>query len=140
MIQTQQIVVDGATYSVTQFSATKGMKLLTRLTKILGEPMSVFMSDENADAQKVLPVAIAALSERLEEDMVVQTVKELMDGVRDSDGPIQFDTHFAGKFGHLFKLLAKILEVQYGDFFGALIAKGSALQQKQAVPMRKKTR
>lgn len=138
MIETRDVTVDDKRYSVTQFSATKGTKILTRLTMLLGEPLSVFMADQEADAQKVLPVAISALCARLDEDVVVNTLKELMDGVRDENGPIQFDTHFAGRFGHMFKLLPKILEVQYGDFLGVLfVAAGS----KQILPtMKAKTK
>ena len=128
MIHTREILVDGESYKVTQFSASKGMKLLTRLIKILGEPMASFFSNPDAEQEMAFQVALAALSDKLDEDVVLATVKELIDSLSDGDGQISFDTHFAGRFGHLFKVLGKILEVQYGDFFGVLVAKGSGVQ------------
>ncbi|QMV49879.1 MAG: hypothetical protein [Mu-like cryoconite phage AB09] len=140
MLDTRTVEVDGATFEVTQFSATKGMKLLTRLTRILGEPLSVLMADENAEVQKALPEAVKSLITRLDEDEVVDTVKQLLTGVRlRGEGELQFDTFFAGKFGMLFKLLKEIIMVQYGDFLGVLAVKGSGLGKRPAATMKKKT-
>jgi len=131
MIHTREITVDDKSYSVTQFSASKGMKMLTRLVKILGEPMAAFFSDPDAEMELAFPAALAALSDKLDEDVVLQTVKELVESLTTSEGPVQFDTYFAGQFGHLFKVLGKILEVQYGDFLSVLVVKGSAAHAKK---------
>ena len=139
MIHTREVMVDGKKYSVTQFSASKGMKLLTRLVKILGEPMASFFSNPDAEQEIAFQAALAALSDKLDEDVVLNTVKELIDSLSDAEGSIQFDTYFAGQFGHLFKVLGKILEVQYGDFFGVLVAKGSEAQAAKKVMTRTST-
>ena len=137
MIETRDVLVEGRTYQVTQFSATKGIRMMTRLTKILGEPMGFLFASEKADADQMLPLAIRALADKLDEDVVLDTVKQLLEGVRDSNGEIQFETHFAGKMKLLFGLLAKVLEVQYGDFIGGLVVKGLNQSQKSATKPKK---
>lgn len=139
MIHTREILVDGQSYSVTQFSASKGMKLLTRLVKILGEPMASFLSNPDAEAEGAFQMALGSLSEKLDEDVVLNTVKELIDCLSTSEGPIQFDTHFAGRFGHLFKVIGEVLKFQYGDFLGVLVAKGSGAQAKKQAKTRTST-
>lgn len=139
MIHTREILVDGQKYNVTQFSASKGMKLLTRLVKILGEPMASFLSNPDAQQEQAFQVALGSLSDKLDEDVVLNTVKELVDSVSTSEGPIQFDLHFAGRFGHLFKVLGEVLKIQYGDFFGVLVAKGSGALAKKKVKTRTST-
>lgn len=134
MIETRDIVVEGRTYQVTQFSATKGIKMMTRLTKIIGEPIGFMFSNEGADVDQMLPMAIRALSDKLDEDMVLDTVKQLLEGVRNHEGELEFDQYFSGKMGLLFKILGKVLEVQYGDFFGGLIAKGFVHKKVAARP------
>lgn len=108
--------------------------MMTRLTKIIGEPIGFMFANEGVDVDQMLPMAIRALSEKLDEDMVLDTVKQLLEGVRDKDGEIEFDHDFSGKMGLLFKLLGKVLEVQYGDFFGGLVAKGFAQKKAAARP------
>jgi hypothetical protein len=127
VVHTKSVTVDSETYEVTQFGASKGMKMLTRLTKILGEPMGMLFAEDNAEVDKALPLALKALSDRLDEEMVLDTVKQLLTGIRNHDGEIQFETHFAGRLGHMFKLLSKVLEVQFGDFLGVLGVKGSGI-------------
>lgn len=138
MIETRDVLVEGRTYQVTQFSATKSIKMMTRLTKILGEPMGFMFADEKANADEMLPLAIRALVSKLDEDLVIDTVKQLLEGVRDSNGEINFEVHFAAKMGLLFKVLGKVLEVQYGDFFGGLVANGFGRQLSPVTKAKKK--
>ena len=77
--------IDGEDYIITQFGATKSMKVLTRLTKIVGEPIGKVAGgiepgksvlDQNLDGQ-MIGAAIKALADNLDEDVVITTVKEL---------------------------------------------------------------
>lgn len=139
--------VDGEEYTFTQFGATKSMKVLTRLSKIVGEPIGKVaggiepgksMLDQDLDGQ-LIGAAIKALTDNLDEDVVVNTVKELCSCVLYKGGTLDktFDIHFQGRLGHLFKVVGAVLEVQYGDFLGALgdIAALTQAGTRQASPM-----
>jgi hypothetical protein len=95
--------------------------------KIIGEPMAIGVGalqgpgsllDKNVDGG-VLGKAVRALSEKLDEDNVIALVKEFVgEGACVCDGAkVNFNTHYEGKLGHMFKVLKTALEVQYGDFF-----------------------
>lgn len=120
----QEVVVDGEHYLVHQFPATKAMKMLTRIVKLIGEPVSVLSDGFNSDAKEILPKAVRALAERLDENVVEQTVKDLLRSVFQGGTCVadRFDTHFQGRIGHMFKLLAEVLRYQYGDFLAVLAA------------------
>src|SRR5688572_16496070 len=101
MRQVKEVIVGEHTYSITQFSATKGLKLLTRLTKIIGEPIAVLAGEGGLDAEvsgKLMGQAIKALADKLDEANVIQTVKELLEGVTRNGAPINFDIDFAADF------------------------------------------
>jgi Phage tail assembly chaperone protein, TAC len=72
----------------------------------------------------ILGKAARALIERMDEDEVVGLIKKLTsEGVLCDHQPIVFDTHYEGNLGHLFKVLMAALEVQYGNFTGAILAR-----------------
>ncbi len=117
---TQEKEVDGIVYEITQFSATKSLRLLTRLASYFSEPIGVIVDkgglDANLSSDLVSKMA-KSLFEKLDESQVEKTVKELLEGVRCEGKQILFDTHFQGRLLHLFKVLKAVLEVQYNDFF-----------------------
>jgi hypothetical protein len=119
--------VDGQDYEFQQFGADKALRLLTRLMKIIGEPMAIGVGalqgpgsllDKNVDGG-VLGKAVRALSEKLDEDSVITLVKEFVgEGACVCNGAkVIFNTHYEARLGHMFKVLKAALEVQYGDFF-----------------------
>ena len=121
--------IDEHKYDVSQFGASQSWKMLVRLSKIMGGPMSELLAKydpkkkvSDQDLGDFLPAAVKSLLSNLDENSSLSTVKELcascmVDGVRLE--PI-FDVHFQGKLGHLMKVLGFILEAQYGDFLGAM--------------------
>ncbi len=120
----QEVSVDGESYMVHAFPATKALKILTRLTKLVGEPLSVFGGGIDGKAEELIPKAVRALAERLDENDVELLVKDILRSVSHGGVSVadKFETHFQLKFGHLFKLLASVLKFQYGDFFSVLAA------------------
>jgi hypothetical protein len=123
MIHSTEVHIDGQLYAFTHFPATKATKLLTRLMKMIGEPLSLFASAGGLNAElsgDLIGRAVTALGMKLDENEVERTVKDLLEGVRCNNQFIVFDTHFAGRVGHLFKVLAAQLKFQYEDFFGGL--------------------
>jgi hypothetical protein len=129
---TEERMVDGLTYEISKFSATKGVRMLTRLASLLGEPIGAFTEgglDKKITGDMVSRAA-KALFERLDENQAEKTVKDLLENVRCDGKAIQFDTHFQGRILHLFKVLKEVLEVQYGDFFGEITKLGDLLDNK----------
>ena len=129
MRETKEVVVDNHTYTIGQFTPSKGLKILVRLSKIAGQPLAMMadsfkgkgMLDSDVNGE-LLGRAIQALTMNLDEATVEQTVKELLQGVLRDGKPLNFEIDFAQRYGHLFKVLGAVLEAQYGDFFGAIVA------------------
>lgn len=124
-IDLQQFVdIGDRQYCITLFAPTRALKLLTRLTKLLGEPMAVMSAAEGGGPEKVfelLPKATKALMERLgDEEAVVKLVKDLLECATRDRKQITFDTEFQGRLGDMMKLLSKVVEIQFQDFFKAL--------------------
>lgn len=141
--------IDGKVYEFEQFRTSVSLRVLAKLTKVLGEPLAMAMSSffktakPSNEAQKLDPEtgvpipskkildqeidsnaltkAIGLLIERLDEVDVVDLVEQLAaKGVLCDHKPIVFDLHYRGDIGHLFKVVAAALEVQYGNFIGAI--------------------
>jgi len=138
MRNSTEFEVDGARYRTTKYPATKGLKILTRLSQVAGEPMAMLMSEDlDKDVSpSFVGAAVRALVEKLDEDLVEMLVKDILSGTDIIDGsktrPVLpcFDEEFAGRFGHLFKVLKEIVGFQYGDFFGGLAETGGAFLNK----------
>lgn len=140
MIESRETVIDGVRYRVSQLGARHALRLLTTLAKVLGPGLgkgldSVLQAKGGgklaelleADTSKLqLGPAVEALVDRLDEPTVEAVVNQLADatvlvlGDKAPQLSAVFDAHFAGKLGQMFKWLAFALEVQFGDFFGAL--------------------
>lgn len=128
----KSFAIGGETYTITLFSPTRAVKLATKLSKLVLEPLSVMAgasgNKNNPDQNKVvelLPQAIRSLTQRLDEDEVLDLIRELMTSVSKNKKQIQFDLEFTGRLGDMVKLVYKIIEVQFEDF---IIALGEMLQ------------
>jgi len=122
--------VDDIPYEFSQFGAERALKLLVRLSKIVGKPLALAVSSAEGEGSllkkqvnpNTLALAVEALMERLDESEAVEIIKGLTSG--DScmcqGRRIEFNTHYEGRLPHMFKVLAAALEVQYGNFFDAL--------------------
>ena len=144
MIETERKEIDGVKYLCTQLPATRSLALLTRLTNMLGRPMLFLLAKgmegvADSEVEDLAESAAALLFERLEEQVVVDTVKDILAGtsfVQGSDGdgnarahevtgPL-FDEHFRGKlWTRLIPCVRWSLEVNYRDFFDAARSIGS---------------
>ena len=149
MIPYQEFEVDDVKYQTLHMPTLKSLKILTRLQKILSEPVgkaiSAFKIDNNQGQEKkeneeneekkekgffdqnikmdFLGEAVTALGERLDEDVVVSTIKEILVSVeyKNESGKyakVDFDFHFLGKIGRLYKVVWNVLKINYEDFLG----------------------
>lgn len=130
--------VDGHDYEFSLLGARESLKTLTKLVKLLGEPMAIALGAIGGDrdiekGKKILAAlttsdllarATRALIERMDEDNVADLVEKLTGKATTMcDGkPIIFNSHYEGRLGHLFKVFGAALEVQFGDFFGVISA------------------
>lgn len=129
----EKYVIDDKEYEIGHFMTSKATKLLTRITKFILGPLGASLSDVNfLDLDKIMESnitvdkAVMVLATQIDEEMVLSTIKELMSEVKLGTGmPISFETHFMGNTMHMFKIVRKVLEHNYGDFFGGL---GGALR------------
>ena len=128
MRETVKKTIDNQEYEFGQFPATGSLKILTRLAKIVGDPLGMFATAFGSDPKKnfldqnisgdVINKAVKILVSNLDENEVIDIVKALMSQVLCEGKPIvNFDVHFQGRLGHLFKVIKACIEVQYSDFF-----------------------
>lgn len=132
----EKIIIDNEAYVVGIMPPTQALRILTRLTKLCGESLVQFIAtidtkdpkksllDANISPQ-VLSDALRGLIGRLDEELVVSLFQELCDVVLYKGQKVNFETHFMGRLGHMFKVSFKVLRVQFADFFGALPGLGA---------------
>jgi len=130
MQHTQEKIIDNVKYTTTQFPATKGIKMMHRLGKFISNPIAKLAGmvkpgskalDSEVSAE-VLGAAVQAFFDSCDEGTFELTVKELLTSTTRDGKPIVFDVDFCGQMGHLMKVLAFVLEVNFKDFFSGIAA------------------
>lgn len=146
MREQQTKTIDGQEYFFSQFGPKLSLKILTRLVKIAGEPLAIAISSAQTKDGKIkldkdidpdiLGRAARALSERLDEDEVLSLIEQLTSGdaVTCDGKKVDFNSHYDGKLGHLFKVFGAALEVQYGNFFDEFTKRATPPTPPQAQP------
>lgn len=124
--------VKGDVYTVTQFKATKALRVLTELGRLVGPSVGLLVDDSEGvsfEDPDLISKAVAALAERADADTVEKLVRTLSESTQVQVGgqgallqlPAIFDTHFAGSdLPNLFAWLKFALEVHFGGFFDSL--------------------
>ena len=129
-----QSEIDGKKYQVGHWPVDKATGMLTRLVKLLGEPLAMVLLgaiNEKKDGSSVLDVdvknlkgdAIAAafkgLATRLDETEVKKMFREFTVDILCDGKKVDYDAHFMGQIGHLFRVSVFVLRHQYQDFLAA---------------------
>lgn len=112
--------VDGETYKFHVFAPSKAFKLGARLAKFLGEPAVAMAGVPGDNSGVLLRNAVNALVNNLNENEVWALIGELMLSVSYDGKPISVDVHFMGRLGHLLKVVTKVVEFQFKDFFESI--------------------
>lgn len=129
--------IDGHTYEFQTMGAKQSVKMLIRLSKILGEPISIAASflagpgklSEREISPDAIPSAVKALLARVDQDDALDIIETLTSkNVLCDHKPIVFDKHFEGRLGHLFQVLKAALEVQYGNFIEGILGEVGSLR------------
>lgn len=132
-----EVEIDDKKYEFEKWGAEESLSNLIKLSKIIGKPLglaigafkqeekeetSLFdtdMKDINID---MLGLALQALTENLDESACIALIKKLSSQHVLCDGAkINFNTHYADRLDHLFRVVGAALEVQYGNFFAAVL-------------------
>lgn len=118
MLETKEVTINSKKFLCTQFMAREGLKLQFRLIKQLGPVMGTLASEGDIDASSIAK----ALSQKIDEDACFDLVMDLLKSTKYKNQDIRgtdFDIAFAGDYKTLFELLYFIIDLNYGNFFGA---------------------
>jgi hypothetical protein len=140
------ILVDDEKYVVQLYSPTFGLTLYAKLVRLLGDPVTKLMRmvprgtapsallefemGAGAFDTDAIGSAIQSLFINLREEDFAPLLKEILSETRlPTLDPVtsQFETRFAGRYVHLFKLVAKTLGVQYKDFLSGIVKQASVV-------------
>jgi len=114
-MQTITREIDGDTWSINPFPATKGMGYIKRLLKVFGESFAALTTASTEE--DAIQVAVKHLIENIDKDDVVGLVKDLLSGIEKNGAKVNFDMEFARRYGVLFKVTKFVVQENFGDFF-----------------------
>lgn len=125
-------IIDDVEYEIWHLPPRKAMAILTKLTKLFGEPIGKALGGvKNLDSSidfDILGSAIGVLTNKLDEVEVQEIIDSLFKYVkiRNEKGAlmdVNIDLHFHGKIMHLLNVAGESLEVNFSDFFAVLKTK-----------------
>jgi len=146
--------IDGIQYAVTQYSYPKGLRIWAKLRNVLAAPLAMSVKgvfDEAAgvgdimskdiDVGAILDGVVSALQDlggKMTPDEEFALMEEILENVHADGTPLTKErrvSHFAGRIGHLYKVVWFVLEANYRDFLSEITAAGrkawSAVSEKQ---------
>jgi len=141
MREPKRITIEDVQYTVTPMSPISASKLLTRLLRIIGEPVGKLAALKKQEGAKnlldteidgnLIGDALSSLTEKLDENEMESILKRIIspDHVTFStDGNeykklMSIDGHFSqfGGMAGMFKLARFVLETNYSDFLKDLV-------------------
>jgi hypothetical protein len=126
--------IDGKTYWFEKWGAEDSLDTLLDIAGIAGKPLGMLLggalSGEGASLldRKFDSDVIGKVMESLFNPANKQTAKALIKKLSSGDkvfcegvNKLNFNSHYEDKLDHLFKVTKAALEVQYGNFFDALL-------------------
>jgi len=123
------------TYRTEPLNAVASLKLLTRLTKILGPALRHLNAAFDADEGKRDAAALAAFGSVIEsvdpeefQSLIIETASMASIQANGAYEPVVFDFHFTGNLLEAFQVVLFVLEVNFKGFFDG--AKASPLARR----------
>lgn len=120
-------IIDGQGYVFHQMPAKESLRLLVRITKIIGAPVgaaanSMGKSEAALDQDINLESIMSSLCDRLDEHEVERIIDALLSQARhEGEGELSnqqtFEKLFGGNLPHLLKVVMAAVEAEYGNFF-----------------------
>jgi hypothetical protein len=118
-IKQTTIKIGDEDFLITSMPATKGIKVLKQLTKLIGPAFSELIKGEQAGVNPV-SVAMEKLFDNLDQVEIENLVKDLVSSATKGSITINFDSEFSGDYAKLFTLAKEIVEFNYGSVFTLL--------------------
>lgn len=134
MIATQEKVIDGMHFAVTQLPGMKGLLMSQKIGRIVGPALAKGLSGmgsvslatvaESSINMETIGEAVGLLFERLSGPELEAITRELLASATIDGVPLMpvFDLRLQGKTLTIYKLLVFAFEVNYGSFFDAFRA------------------
>lgn len=126
--------IDGQTYEIWHLPTEQAIKMLTKLTRIVGEPIGKAVSGLKSDNGSILEAdvdfdfigeAIGILTNKLDEDEILGIVKTMLAYVNKKNEKsgfvgVSLEIDFQGKIMHLLNVIRAALEHNFSDFFAGI--------------------
>ncbi len=106
-------------FLITSMPATKGLKTLKQLTKLIGPAFSELIKGEK-DGVNPVSIAMEKLFDNLDSVDVEVLVKDIVSSATKGTMTINFDAEFSGDYTRLFTLVKEIVEFNFGSVFTLL--------------------
>lgn len=113
MIQQKVVTVRDTEYMLTHLPATKGVRILKHLGKLVGPAIGSYQSGG-------IPAAVEVLFSNIESVDVEALIKELVGSASKGSMAINFDMEFAGQYDKLMLLVQEVVEFNFGSVFTLL--------------------
>ena len=110
-IQQRDISINDESYMLTHMPATKGVKVLKQLVKLIGPAAAEIFQEGNIGG------AVDILVKNMDSVDVEALLKELVASAAKGNMTINFDNEFAGDYAKLLKLCKEVVEYNFGNVF-----------------------
>jgi hypothetical protein len=134
MLKTDTHIIEGATYTITQLPAMRGLRLFARVARVLGPALGKLGAAKAGGikiggvgvSEEAFGTAIETLFDKLSPDEFELVLSEFFwsltrNGKKVAPGA-EFDLEMAGQLVTILKLLKFAFEVNYGNFTAAVVA------------------
>lgn len=107
----KDVMIGEDEYKLTQLPATKGVRVLKQLIKLVGPAAAEIFQEGNVGG------AVDKLVENMDSVDVETLLKELVATAAKQNLAINFDSEFAGDYAKLLKLSKEVVEFNFGNVF-----------------------
>ena len=130
--ETVKKIIGGNEYEFSQYGAKHALRTLLRLGKVMGRPFALGVAAvgekptnstsffDRGIKGEVLAQALEALTNGTTDEIMDLCTELSSRDVLCNGRQIDFNSHYEGNLGLMFKVVAAALEVQYGNFFSGL--------------------
>jgi len=140
VISPKEVSIDSMQYRIEPYITSRGLILIKNLTALVGEPLikmvaalpkgsdvkslqsgSVNFTDLDINIE-VIASALSTAFSKLDDATTEKLFRDILMNTFHGNQSCadKFDTHFQGQYRHLFRVVVKTLEAQYGDFLGEI--------------------
>lgn len=114
-IQQKTVEIGGESYLLTQFPATKGVRLGKTIAKLAGPVFSKLYAEDGG-----LMPAIETLLVNLDEVDFESLAKDLVSSATKGNMSVNFDMEFAGRYDVLIQLMIEVITFNFSSVFTLL--------------------